>query len=67
MRMSKIKNVSDEYVCVPLTNGAQMTLCPRSEVQNIDIAEKDSLVGKVEFVEDLTEVRQPEGKKRIFG
>lgn len=67
MRVKKLQNVSDENIDLRLVNGAEVTLPPSATMQNVDVAEVESLKGKVDFIQDLTEVNLPSGKKRLLG
>lgn len=66
MRVKKLQNVSDENIDLRLVNGAEVTL-PSATMQNVDVVEVESLKGKVDFIQDLTEVNLPSGKKRLLG
>jgi hypothetical protein len=67
MRVKKLQNVSDENIDLRLVNGAEVTLPPSAIMQNVDVVEVESLKGKVDFTQDLTEVNLPSGKKRLLG
>jgi hypothetical protein len=67
MRVKKLQNVSDENIDLRLVNGAEVTLPPSATMQNVDVVEVESLKGKVDFIQDLTEVNLPSGKKRLLG
>jgi hypothetical protein len=67
MRVKKLQNVSDENIDLRLVNGAEVTLPPSAIMQNVDVVEVESLKGKVDFTQDLTEVSLPSGKKRLLG
>jgi hypothetical protein len=67
MRVKKLQNVSDENIDLRLVNGAEVTLPPSAIMQNVDVVEVESLKGKVDFIQDLTEVNLPSGKKRLLG
>jgi len=67
MRVTELKNTSNENIDIELINGATITLAPKTKLKNMDIREVDSIKGKVEFKEDLTEVNQATGRRPIFG
>ena len=67
MRVSKLFNKSDSPIEVFLSNGATVVLPSKATMINTEISEVDSLRGKVDIKEDLTEVNASTGKKRIFG
>lgn len=67
MRLVSLHNTSNESIKLSLQNGTTITLPPDVKVANVDVAEVDSLRGKIEFKEDLTEVNAKTGKTRILG
>lgn len=67
MRVTRLQNTSNENLNVQLVNGATIVLEPNTGLVNSDVANVDSLRGKVKVTQDLTEVSQQTGKTRIDG
>ena len=67
MRIKKLTNITNENITVTLLGGPQITLPPNASLDNADITDVQSLQGKVQIIEDLTEVSLPSGKKRLLG
>ena len=67
MRVTRLQNTSKENLNVQLVNGATVVLEPDTGLVNSDVANVESLRGKVKVTEDLTEVSQQTGKTRIDG
>jgi hypothetical protein len=67
MRVTHLKNVSEEDINVQLLNGASVVLPPKAGLKDVDVVNVGNLHGKVTLTEDLTEVTRPVGKTRIDG
>jgi len=66
MRLTRLKNISNESIKVSLSNGVELSLPPDVGISNVDVMEVDSLRGRIELTEDLTEVNRATGKQRLL-
>lgn len=66
MFVRKLVNITETELEVELSNGAVVILPPKAKLECCQIANINSLLGKVQLIEDLTEVDRNYGSKRLW-
>ena len=68
MRLTKLKNVSNENVQIRQPSGGKFMLTPGNEVSHVEVSNLHEVLGKVKVTHNLTEVNeQRPSRTRIDG
>ena len=66
MKVTSIKNISNERILINVNDGKQISLPPNCSHKSIDVTNMDEISEKVSYIADLTEVNTFNNKTQLY-